>query len=147
MRRKMALLTYLVIGFVDLVLAYIYLSADRFLAYHAQAMGRPWEDVGPGTQAIVLALMKVAGGGWITLGFFTIAIAAQAWIRGGSLARWALPMGTLLFYVPTLGATWTVYSETGAQAPWVPSLVAIVSALVAMGLYPPWPTRSQPRDI
>lgn len=143
MRRKIALLTYSVIGLVDLVLGYVYLTANTFLAYHSQAIGASWEDVDSGIQAVILALMKVTGAGWCALGFFTIAIVLAELKQCGTLARWALPAGTLLFYGPTLFATWTLYRETGAQASWASSLAAIISKLVAMVIYVPWPIRNR----
>ena len=146
MRRKIALSIYSVIGLVNLVLGSIYLTSDEFLTYHSQAIGASWEKVDPGTQTLILALMKVAGGGWCALGFFTIAIALSEWKRSGSLARWALPAGTLFLYLPTLIATWSVYRETGAQSPWVPSLAMIMLTLIAMVIHVPCPTQSPAKD-
>ena len=59
MRRKIAFSIYSVIGLVDLVLGFIYLTSDEFRAYHSQAIGASWEEVDPGTQTLILALMKV----------------------------------------------------------------------------------------
>ena len=146
MRRKIALSVYSLIGLVNLVMGSIYFTSDEFLTYHSQAVGASWEEVDPGAQSLILALMKVAGGGWFALGFFTIAIALSEWKRRGTLAGWALPAGTLFFYLPTLAATWSVYRETGAQSPWAPSLAIIMLTLVAMVIHLPWPTHSPAKD-
>ncbi|HEY9038111.1 MAG TPA: hypothetical protein VIN05_04120 [Roseovarius sp.] len=138
MRRKVALLAYSVIAVNNLVFGAIYLTSDRFLSYHSQAVGSAWEDVDHGTQALILALMKLAGGGWLALGLITIALVLSELKQSRTLVRWALPVGTLMFYTPSLAATWSGYRETGAQAPWIPSLVMIGVVLVAIIIDAPW---------
>ena len=96
MRMKAALAIYIVLGAVNIVLGVRYFSSKEFMSYHSQAVGAPWHEVDLGTQTLILALMKVAGGGWITLGFFTIILALAAFKTGSAVARWTLPMGTVL---------------------------------------------------
>ena len=143
MRSNLVLAIYLVIGVVDLVMGTIYFTSSQFLAYHSQAIGTPWQDLDTGVQAVILAVMRVAGGGWLALGFFTIALAVGVRISSNTLARWLLPAGTIVFYVPSFVATWAVYRETGAQSPWGPSLAMIVIALAALMIDGPWSSRTQ----
>ncbi|MGI9422657.1 MAG: hypothetical protein ACR2PA_05650, partial [Hyphomicrobiaceae bacterium] len=111
---------------------------EQFMSYHSQAVGTPWREVDPGTQTLILALMKVAGGGWITLGFFTIILASGEFLKSSAVSGWALPTGILIFYSASLGATWEVYQETGARTPWIPSLAMIGFALLAFVIDAPW---------
>lgn len=141
MRMNVALGIYLVIGTTDIILGVVYFSSKQFLSYHAQAVGVPWQDVSTGVQTLILALMKVAGGGWCALGFFTIVLALAAFRTGSLVARWALPTGTVTFYVASFAATWGVYQETGAPTPWGQSLVAIGFALLALLIDAPWSSR------
>jgi hypothetical protein len=138
MRMKLALGFYLVAGAVDVGLGALYFSSKQFMSYHAEAVGVPWQEVDTGVQALILALMKLAGGGWCALGFFTIVL-ARATIRSGSaLVRWALPAGTLLAWSASFVATWKVHQVTGAATPWVPSLAMIGFALLACLTDAPW---------
>ncbi len=146
MRTKIALAIYLIIGLVDLVLGIIYFTSDQFLSYHSQAVGTSWQEVGFGTQTLILALMRVAGGGWLALGFLTIAFALDALMTNSTLARWALPTGTVIFYLPCLAATWSVYRETGAQSPWAPTFGLIVMALLALLVDAPWSSHNRIKD-
>ena len=146
MRTKIALAIYLIIGLIDLVLGVIYFTSDQFLSYHSQAVGTSWQEVDFGTQTLILALMRVAGGGWLALGFLTIAFALSTLMRSSTLARWLLPTGTVIFYLPCLAATWSVYRETGAQSPWAPTLALIVFALVALLIDAPWSSRNRGKD-
>ncbi|MDJ0858780.1 MAG: hypothetical protein QNJ03_06865 [Dinoroseobacter sp.] len=63
MQSKVALGIYLVVGLVNLVMGVIYFTSNEFLSYHSQATGASWEEVDPSTQTLILALMKLAGGG------------------------------------------------------------------------------------
>ena len=141
MRMKLVLGIYLVIGAVNIVLGITYFSSKQFLSYHAQAVGAPWQDVDLGVQTLILALMKVAGGGWLALGFFTIILALAAFKTRSAVARWTLPAGTLIFYLASFAATWGVYQATGAPTPWEPSLAMIGFALLALVIDAPWSSR------
>lgn len=143
MQRNVALLIYLVIGLIDLILGAIYFTSDKFLFYHSQAVGTSWEETASGTQTLILALMKLAGGGWLALGLFTIALALREFKQCSLLARWVLPAGTLIFYIASLASTWSVYRNTGAASPWAPSLAIIAFALIALVIDAPWSTQKR----
>lgn len=141
MRMNVALGIYLVVGMIDIILGVVYFSSEQFLSYHAQAVGVSWQEVNTGFQTLILALMKVAGGGWCSLGFFTIVLALAAFRTGSAVARWALPTGTVTFYVASFVATWGVYQETGAPTPWGQSLAVIGFVLLALVIDAPWSSR------
>ena len=143
MRTKIALTIYFVIGLIDLVLGMIYFTSDQFLSHHSQAVSASWQEVEVGIQTLILALMRVAGGGWLALGFVTIVFALGSFIRSSTLARWALPTGTVIFYSASFAATWSVYQKTGAQSPWAPSLALIGLAVVALLIDAPWSSRDR----
>jgi hypothetical protein len=141
MRMKLALGSYLVMGAVSIVVGVTYFTAKQFMPYHAQAVGTPWQEVDTGVQTLILALMKVAGGGWFVLGFLTIILALAEFRTRSAVARWTLPMATLIFYSASLAATWGVYQETGAATPWELSLAMIGFALLALVIDAPWSSR------
>ena len=141
MRRKLVLAIYLIMATVHLALGAVYFFSNQFLSYHAQAVGAPWQEVDPDTQTLILALMKVAGGGWSTLGFFTIVLAVMAFRTSSAVARWTMPAGTIILYFASFTATWGVAQATGAATPWGPSLAMIVFALLALLIDAPWSSR------
>ncbi|MDJ0993130.1 MAG: hypothetical protein QNI90_06125 [Dinoroseobacter sp.] len=138
MQRKVVLGIYLVVGLVNLIMGVIYFSSNEFLSYHSQATGASWDEVDPSTQTLILALMKLAGGGWLALGFFTISLTLAELRKSNSFARWILPIGTILFYLVSFVVTWGIYRNTGAASPWAPSLAMIALALVAFAADAPW---------
>ncbi len=141
LRMKAALAIYFVIGAIDMILGARYFFSREFMFYHSQAVGAPWQEVDLGVQTLILALMKVAGAGWFVLGSFTIILVLAAFKTGSAVARWTIPMGTLIFYFASFAATWGVYQVTGAPTPWGPSLAMIGFVLLALVIDAPWYSR------
>ena len=141
-RAAAAALLYAGTAVVSLVLGAIYLFRRSFMPYHATALGREWDELGPATQALIESLMEVAAGGWLALGVLILLLVAFPIQRGERWARFAVPAALLLFYVPALLATLRVLHETPASPPWRMNLVACLSAVVGLLLDAPWrPTR------
>jgi hypothetical protein len=138
MRMKLALGIYIVAGAVDIALGATYFSSKQFMSYHAEAVDAPWQELDAGIQTLILALMRLAGGGWFALGFFTIVMALAALSTRSVFVRWTLPAGMLIAWSASFAATWGVYQATGAATPWTPSLAMIVFALLAFALDAPW---------
>ena len=138
MRMKLALGIYLVAGAVDVGLGATYFSSKQFMSYHAEAVSAPWQELDAGIQTLILALMRLAGGGWFALGFFTIVMALAALRTRSVLVRWTLPAGTLIAWSASFSATWGVYQATGAATPWAPSLAMIGIAILAFAIDAPW---------
>ena len=122
MRMRLALGLYLIAGLVEICLGATYFTAKQFMSYHAEAVGIPWKDVDGAVQTLFLALMKLAGGGWLALGFCTIAFSLATFKTQSFVARWTLPAATLIAYSASFAATWRVHQATGASTPWAPSL-------------------------
>lgn len=138
MRTNLALGIYLVAGAVEIWLGAMYFASKQFMSYHAEAVGSSWQEVDAGIQTLILGLMKLAGGAWLALGFFTIALVLIALKTRSVVARWTLPVGTLISFSASLAATWGVYRATGASTPWGPSLAMIGFALFAFVVDAPW---------
>lgn len=138
MRTKLALGIYVIAGAVEIGLGATYFFSNQFMSYHAQAVDATWQELDPGIQTLVLALMKLAGGGWVALGFLTIVMALAALKTRSILLRWSLPAGMLIAWSASFAATWGVNQATGAETPWAPSLAMIGLAITAFALDAPW---------
>ena len=63
-----SLVCYGVVAFISLVFGVIYLTRTQFMPYHSLALGKQWSEVESNTQTLILALMKVAGSGFVVTG-------------------------------------------------------------------------------
>jgi hypothetical protein len=54
-------------AFIMLVFGVIYLLKGSFMPYHSKAIGLEWGDLDVGVQSVILALMRVVGGGYLAV--------------------------------------------------------------------------------
>lgn len=112
----------------------IYVVRPQFMPYHAAAVGRDWTALEPSFQILVLALMKVAGGGWLAAATAIIILLGGPFRRGESWARLAIPAVGLLVSVSSLYATLLVRRNTPASPPWLFAAGATALLLAGLGL-------------
>ena len=55
-------------GILALLFGLRYLVTREFMPYHAAVLGKPWATLEPHLQAIILGMLKVAGGGLLGFG-------------------------------------------------------------------------------
>lgn len=136
MRRHqwIAAIPYGITALVSLVLGSIYLFRGRFMPYHADALGLAWPEVGSELQVLLVALMQVAGAGWLTLALALLLLLVWPFRSGYRWARLGIPALIILFYGPTLIATISVTLHTPAAPPWYGNVAALASALVGVAV-------------
>lgn len=138
-RKKIASILYGIIAVASLILGSIYLFSNEFMPYHQEALGTPWQDVEARVQTLILALMTVAGGGWIALGIFTLTLILIPFRRQDQIwPSYLIPVSLLSFYLPTLMATLSVLENTPATPPWLAALVTCLVTVVALIIDSPW---------
>ena len=135
-RGKAAALSYSIVALVSIVLGSIYLFSPQFMPYHAAALGTSWSALEPEQQTLILALMRVGGGGWVAVGLALALLVALPFRQGQAWAVWFIPLVGLVFYLPNLYATLQVTFTTPAAAPWYGNLAGIVALLVGYALCP-----------
>lgn len=135
-RKRAAGFSYGITALVSLILGGIYLLKDSFMPYHAEALSRSWSEVEAVTQVLITALMTVAGGGWFTVGVVILLLLAFPFRNDRPWAVYALPATILLFYLPNLSATLSVLQNTPGTPPWQGNVIACLSAIVGLALYP-----------
>lgn len=138
LRRKIAAAFYVANAFVSIGLGAVYLFRGSFMPYHAEALGRGWEEVEPALQTLIGALMDVAGAGWIALGIATLVLVAVPMRKGERWSRFTIPALFLIFYVPTLLATLAVLEGTPATPPWYGNAAACLATIVGFAVDAPW---------
>ena len=101
----------------------------RPMPYHAAALGRALE---PGLQAVVQALMRVAGGGMLAAGVAGAGLAVG--VPRGLAWACVVPVPYLLVGGAAWWAAWGVRRRTGARTPVGLCALSVAAALAAWGL-------------
>lgn len=135
MRSTLALGCLILAALLLIVTGVTYLTRSEFMPYHALAVGRTWADLEPPTQALVLALLRLAGGGFLSAGLSVLILTAFPLRRGQPWARWAILLVGLSWCLPMLSATFLVESRTPAWRPLAAASGMVVLLVLGTALF------------
>ena len=130
-RNKIAFWCYVVALVGPGVFGVMFLLRSDFMPYHADAVGMPWSEVSAPFQILIMALLKLAGGGWITVAVAEFVLLLIPFRQGARWALWAVPSLALLHYAGVCNAMAHVTLNTTATPPWGATIASI--ALVLLG--------------
>ena len=112
-----AFICYGLYALVSILSGMVFLTRSTFMPFHQEALGKTWEQVDPNVQALLLGLMRSAGGGLMTSG---IGVAILLFIPFRAEATWAtysIPAIGLLMALPVLYSNLFIRSRTQAHMP------------------------------
>ena len=133
-RKSTAGLCYGVTAAASLFMGLLYLLSPEFMPYHSAAIGQHWDEVTPDLQVLLLALIRVAGGGFLSLAIVIMVLLYRPWRDDAQWAQWLLPAAIIAVHGPTLWATLSVTLQTPASAPWAGPMAALTAAMLGFSL-------------
>jgi len=125
---KVAVTLYAVNALISIVMGVRYFSRTDFLPYQAKAVGHSIADLGSGLRTVVLAMLKVIGGGFIGSGVTSLGLCVELW-QGSTVANWALLIGSAV----SLVTLWIAASSVNRVGPDIgaPTRLVAVAAVIA----------------
>lgn len=112
------IIIYVITALSGFGFAGVYLFRPEFMPYHAMAVGQPWSEVPEGFKVLILALMRVGGGGWLAASLAMTALLILPCRKGHFWAYLTIPVIGLAVLLPTFIATWHVKFESPANPPY-----------------------------
>ncbi|MFO7932393.1 MAG: hypothetical protein ACQETG_00405 [Thermodesulfobacteriota bacterium] len=109
---------YLVVALAFLVFAIVYLTCQSFMPYHQQAAGMNWDQISPGMQVLIQALMKMTAAGFFVISFSMLILLFIPFRRGQQWAHRAIALLGLIWSGMSLYVTSVVAVKTQASPPW-----------------------------
>jgi hypothetical protein len=108
-----------------------YVLTKTFMPYHAAVLGKSWPVLEPRLQAIILGMLKVAGGGLLGYGLSLLWLLlpiqrGELWAAWAALTVSLAVVGPILYVVVSLRRM-----EPSAKTPIVPTLVVLALVIVA----------------
>lgn len=103
----------------------LYVLSPRAMPYHLVAMSTSWTELGAGEQAVLMALMRVAGGGFVAAAIAS-AFLLHALRAGDRRAPLALLLVQLAMGLSSAYAVGTVMLRTSATTPWPAALLGVL---------------------
>ncbi|AFZ44748.1 hypothetical protein PCC7418_2606 [Halothece sp. PCC 7418] len=120
-----SLICYTIVALIFLAFGVIYLMKKQFMPYHSQALGSSWSELDSNLQVLILALMKVAGSGFLVTGLTMLLLLIIPWRAGESWSIYAVPSVSLVTCLASVYATSLVKTQTSGKPPIVLSLVGV----------------------
>ncbi|MDJ0737795.1 MAG: hypothetical protein QNJ47_27685 [Nostocaceae cyanobacterium] len=131
-KTKIAFSCYLIGILIIASIAIIYLFTPQLLPYQEQAIGTSWSELNSGLQTQFLSLMKVSGGGYISLAVTLTVLLLIPFRKGENWARWAIPAIGIPAILIVNYAGLTIILNTPGRPPIIAGPVAIVFFLAGL---------------
>ncbi len=123
---------YMIVGIFSMTMAYKNIFSDRFIAFHEQAAGKSWDDIGKGIQSVIIALMRVSGLGFLVVALLLMVFPLVNYFQNNAFLQYAVPTISLLYCLGLALFNYQLHVQTKVSTPWVRSLYA--SAIIGAGL-------------
>jgi hypothetical protein len=114
------------VGLLSLVMAAKCLGARSFLPFQGNAAGTPWDRIEPRVRAVIVALIKASGLGFLTVALLLLAAPLVHSLRPGALALALAPAAALPFTLGLAVVNHRLRHATGARTPWKGAIAASV---------------------
>jgi hypothetical protein len=133
-RMKVAFGCYLLVVISMTAWGVDFMLRDEFTPYHSVAVGMPWAEVPRQFQVLILALIKLAGGLWITIAACILVLLFKPFRRREPWALWAVPVLIVIELVAPIPAMAYVVFNTPAKPPLLITLVFVGICFIGMAM-------------
>ncbi len=120
------------VGLISLNMAAKSLRSRSFLSFHAAAYGNSWDSVDGRLQAVILALLRTVGLGFLVVGLLLLLVPIIDCFVPLSFFAVLSPILSLLFCFGLGVVNHRLHQQTGAKTPWKESFFA--SAMIMAGI-------------
>jgi hypothetical protein len=142
-RSKIAFWCYVIAMIGPAVWGVMFLFRSEFMPYHADAVGMPWSEVPEPFRILIMALLKLAGGGWLTVAIAEFVLLLVPFRQGARWALWAVPSLGLLHFAGVCNAMAHVTLNTPATPPWGATIASVALILIGAALSIPGQAKSR----
>jgi len=132
MLRLVSIVPYCSIGIVSYLMFYRTTFGGKLLPFQESAAGKHWEEIEPGLRAVLLALLRLSGLGFLVVGTLLIVFPVEGLVRGNTFDTLAAPAVALFYSVGLVLINHKLARATKAPTPWKRSLSA--AALILVGI-------------
>jgi hypothetical protein len=131
---NLALAAVLLVALGAILFGVRYMRREAYLPYHAAVAGKSFGDLDLGVQTIILGMLKIVGGGFVTLGV-TLLWLCFALHEGVRWAPWAILSVSATALCPMLYVAVRLRAfRPEAQTPVRPTLAMVVLIVAGVGL-------------
>lgn len=113
---------YFLVGVVSLIMAFKSLFSGKFIPFHEEAAGRPWNRVDAPLQLVIIALMRVSGLGFLVIALLLTIFPIVNYFRHDPFVKYAIPVISFVYCTGLFFTNFYLHRQTKAATPWKGSL-------------------------
>ena len=129
---KFALILFAIVGISHLIFGIVYVTANEFMPYHAQALNVEWNSLNENYKTLFLALIRLAGVGGLVAGLVNVTLVSYLYHCVESRLIWLLIASSLIFQLMINSAVYSVYVNTSGDPPVLMVSVGSVTLIIAI---------------
>jgi len=123
---------YFIVGIICLVMAYKSFLSKKYLPFHAEAAGEPWDNLSKPLQYVILTILRISGLGFLVVGLLLIIFPCVNYFRPVTFVKYSIPVIALIYCIGLFLFNYYLYKKTEANTPWIGSIVAMVIILIGI---------------
>jgi len=128
---KLALVLFAMVGISHLIFGMVYVTANEFMPYHAQALKVDWNSLDENYKTLFLALIRLAGAGGLVAGLVNLTLVSCLYHRVESRLIWLLIASSLIYQAMMNYVVYSVYINTPGDPPLLIVSIGSVTFIIA----------------
>jgi len=124
--RIIPIVLYFLVGMVCLVMALKSLLSKKFLPFHEQATGKPWEDMEVRLKFVILSLLRLVGLGFLIISILLMVFPVVNYFLSETFLKYSIPGLALIYCIGVFAVNYLLHKDTKADTPWKGSIYAMI---------------------
>jgi uncharacterized membrane protein YqjE len=136
--RSVPVVLYFLVGIICFFMAFKSLSSKKFLPFHEQAAGKPWNEIDDPLKLVILSFLRLSGLGFLIVSILLLVFPIVNYIAPNIFYEYSIPVIALIYCMGLFIVNYLLYKNSRADTPWKGSLYAfsiIVVGIVVSLLY------------
>jgi len=121
-----------IVAVISWIMAWKSFFSNRFLPFHEKAAGKTLEQLDEGVRDVILALMKITGFGFLTVGIMLVVFPVMNFFKPQIMTGIGIPLICGIYCFGLFLVNRQLYLKSGAETPWKGSLIA--AAILFIGI-------------
>jgi hypothetical protein len=132
MIRIIPLILYIFLGLISLLMAFKNLFSKQFLPFQEAVYGKKWEEVDPGLQLVITALMRGSGPGFLVVALLLLSAPVANYFKPDAFLQFFIPSILLIFCAGLFIFNYILYLRAKVRTPWKNSILAIFVIVICI---------------
>ena len=120
------------VGLICLLMAYKSIFSSKFLPFHEEAYGKPWETVDLKLQSVILTILRISGLGFLVVGLLMTIFPIVNRFKVDSFSEFGVPATAIIYSLGLFIFNYQLYKKTNASTPWKGSIIIAIVVLFSL---------------